>query len=93
MTYTEQKIKINGAWRWVLVVSSTEPITLEDPKKIVHGNTTYLTEGLYREAEDNGNYYCWFVIDRIEVTSTDKMAEYEEALRILGVETEEADEA
>lgn len=86
MTYTEQKIKVNGSWRWVLVVASTEPQTFDEPKKIVNGNTIYHTEGLYRASEDNGNYYYWFILEKVEVNNAEKLAEYEEALTTLGVE-------
>lgn len=96
MTYTTAMIKINGVWESVLVVASEEPTTFGNT--IVHEDggvtTTYHTKGLYKSVEENGTYYYWFIIQSKETTivDTELLNQYEEALNIMGIETEVADD-
>ena len=93
MNYSTAMIKINGIWQSVLVISSDTKQTFE--KTIIQKEpditTTYYTDGLYKEVEENGVYYYWFIVRSKEtvITNEELLAQYEEALNVLGVETEE----
>ena len=94
MNYTEAMVKVSGVWGKMLIVSNTDPLTFES-NTIVHQEpnitTTYHTDGLYKEIEENGVYYYWFIIRSKEtvITNEELLAQYEEALNVLDVETEE----
>lgn len=93
MQYQVSMIKINGIWQSVLVISSDTKQTFEKTiiQKEPNITTTYHTDGLYKEIEENGVYYYWFIIRSKEtvITNEELIAQYEEALNVLGVETEE----
>lgn len=98
MNYSTSMVKINGKWQQVLIVSDTHPLTFESDvitQQEEGTTTTFYTDGLYKEIEENGVYYYWFILLAKDTVMVDAelLAQYEEALNILGVETEAADEA
>ena len=97
MIYSTSMVKVSGKWLQMLIISDTQPLTFDG--NIIHHEekgmtTTYYTDGLYREIEENGTFYYWFILNSKETTVVDNelLNQYEEALNILGVETEVADD-
>lgn len=91
MNYSTSMVKVNGKWVQMLIISDTQPLTFEG--NTIHQeedriSTTYYTDGLFKEVEENGVYYYWFILNskEVRINETEKLAEYEEALEILGVE-------
>lgn len=91
MNYSTSMVKVNGKWLQMLIISDTQPLTFET--NIITQNedgisTTYYTDGLFKEVEENGVHYYWFILNskEVRINETEKLAEYEEALEILGVE-------
>lgn len=97
MNYSTSMVKANGKWVQMLIISDTQPLTFES-NIITHEEegmtTTYYTDGLYREIEENGTFYYWFILNSKETTIVDNelLNQYEEALNIMGIETEVADD-
>lgn len=97
MNYSTSMVKVNGKWVQMLIIFDTQPLTF-DSNIITQQDggvtTTYYTDGLYREIEENGTFYYWFILNSKEVRVTDNelLAQYEEALNIMGIETEVADD-
>ena len=94
MNYSTPMVKIGGKWKQMLIVSDTQPLTFESSIITQEGDgvtVVYYTEGLYKEIEENGVYYYWFILSSMEVrvVDTEMLAQYEEALNTLGVQTEE----
>lgn len=97
MNYSTSMVKVNGKWVQMLIISDTQPLTFESNIIIQEGDgisTTYYTDGLHREIEENGTYYYWFILNSKETTIVDNelLSQYEEALNIMGIETEVADD-
>ena len=97
MNYSTSMVKVNGKWVQMLIISDTQPLTFESNIITQEGDgisTTYYTDGLYKEVEENGVYYYWFILNSKETTIVDNelLNQYEEALNIMGIETEVADD-
>lgn len=97
MNYSTSMVKVNGKWVQMLIISAAEPMTFESNTITQEGDgisTTYHTDGLFKEVEENGVYYYWFILNSKETTIVDNelLNQYEEALNIMGIETEVADD-
>ena len=97
MNYSTSMVKVSGKWVQMLIVSDTQPLTFESniiTQQSDGISTTYYTDGLYKSVEENGTFYYWFILNSKETTVVDNelLNQYEEALNILGVETEVADD-
>ena len=97
MNYSTPMVKVNGKWVQMLIASDTQPLAFES--NIIHHEeegmtTTYYTDGLFKEVEENGVHYYWFILNSKETTIVDNelLNQYEEALNIMGIETEVADD-
>lgn len=93
MKVSTSMLKVNGIWRSLLTVQSTEIITYTETE-FKHtftdgeGNemsTTYYIDGLYGHREENGVHIYQFLYNG-SYTEDGKKAEMAEALRVLGVE-------
>ena len=96
MNYSTSMVKANGKWVQMLIISDTQPLTFDSniiTQQSDGMTTTYYTEGLYKEVEENGVYYYWFILNSKETTIVDNelLNQYEEALNIMGIETEVAE--
>ena len=97
MNYSTSMVKVNGKWVQMLIISDTQPLTFES-NNITQQNegvtTTYYTDGLYKAVEENGVYYYWFILNskNTVITDTELLNQYAEALNILGIETEVAED-
>lgn len=97
MHHSTVMVKIHGKWLQTLIVSGTEHRDFEsniitDTQEGI--STTYYTDGLYKEIEEDGVYYYWFILNskEVRIVDTELLEQYREALNTLGVETEVADE-
>lgn len=63
MEYYESRIKVNGEWRLLLIVKSTEPtefgtnLIFDEPSR----NILYTINGVYRQFEEDGFFIYWFL--------------------------------
>ena len=97
MNYSTSMVKVSGKWVQMLIVSDTQPLTFESniiTQQSDGISTTYYTDGLYKSVEENGTFYYWFILNSKETTIVDNelLNQYEEALNIMGIETEVADD-
>ena len=104
MNYSTTYAKISLAnqpesWRKILVVSVEEPISFPTPDVVRNkqdlGNRTvmesifYTTGSIFKQFEQDGKYYYWFIITREETQtypSTEYLNEAVNALTVLGVD-------
>lgn len=78
MEYSTSFIELNGVWREILIVPASETQTFGDQfiftQPFEDGNTfgeiIYYTEGLYKEIEENGKFYYWFLLRSKETRAT-----------------------
>lgn len=86
MTYSTSYLRVSTgkaapAWRQILVVSDTKPISFPTPGYITRTETVtddeegttyttvtrYFTTGnIFRHVEENGTHYYWFILIRVE---------------------------
>lgn len=84
MTYSTTFAQVSLAnssptWRQILVVSDAKPISFPTPGRIVQETetdgivtkTTYFTTGsIFRQIEQDGMHYYWFIVNRAETTQS-----------------------
>ena len=96
MEYSLSKILVNSVWRDLLILSDTQPVTVDNPNVIIQtasaGDvtyiTTYFTDGLFRQMEDGDRYYNWYLIRSTQTQEIQTNAETVEGLQAYYEQTQ-----
>lgn len=99
MQYIESNLIVNGIWKPCLTLVSAEPIIPPKNGVIVrteeHFTTSYYTDGIHKQATENGLHYATFLVNGKSVESTlkpevDRLAEENKVLQDQLASTQEA---